>query len=681
MSALSNTIPALLTVVFSSLFVTAFGQEDPKDIYELFDLKKGGCGLEVLSEPILIEEVAEDYPIGFQQKEREDFSLEEIRSWLSGLSEKEYTIDQGPEKIKLANGNTLFLKNQKWGLKNEKGKTIIKPVFDQVYRDTIAGSFSGYTKAQCNYYDEQGIPLLAESYYHIQAVGQTAFVVRSAKGYGLIVDGKEIIAPNMGGIKKEISNDRIYYKVNPPNKGDYILLDDLETEIPMPFWDKAHFIGEDHVKMTNNLVNLKSAKCLICEKGYEFSILDEENQIAGFNKIGQRFWYLIDFEGNLLTTKKFYYFRKFNDQGTAIAGIRNPNNGPFQISGLIDHEGNWVLEPIYHNLYEAGNYIIGHDADRNVVIYDKKGMPLTTKAVRTVLHIKEDRIIITPVTGVPGAENFEPYILNLKTGKQETIGVKFSRIRPKQFCNKNVYVATQDKEEMMLDENFKPLTGIHQRIFTADDRFIIGSSINKETRQRAKAIFDCEGEAITFEINGKKESIVSEFKYLDEGLYFITLQDETNYLIKEGNPPVEIPYYINYFGIGRLGDLFIANSYQLDGVGVINSQGETVVPYEFESISPFHPETGMSIMKISDKKEILVSAKGEIFRNEIFEGIRYVGNGYYALQKNKKYGLFDLQGQQLLPFEYDYIILSNGLINAYKAKRPHFFDLLINEVE
>ncbi|KAA3623120.1 MAG: hypothetical protein DWQ02_25075 [Bacteroidetes bacterium] len=670
---------ALTIILLASSTIIA--QTTSRNIYELFGLKAGGCGLEILENPIQIQEVPEDMPMDFAQKKSEDLSNEQIENLFTSLRQSNILVKEPSRIIELKNGNTLFSQNKKWGLKNGEGTTLIIPSFDMVIQDTILGSFSGYKEAKCNYYDKSGKKVLSKDFYHIEAVGKSSFIVREASGYGLIINGKEILSATMKNIKKEANNGRSYYKIHSEEKGEYILLDDLTTEIFFPFWDKAQFIGQKYLKMTNNLINLETKKCLICEKGYEISILDEENQIAGFNKIGERVWYLIDFEGNLLTDQAFTYFRKFNDSGTAIAGIRNQGRGPYQISGLINTNGEWVLKPFYPNIYEAGKYIIATDNARYTTVHNQSGQQIIPGENQNILHVEKDLFVVSPDPNLPGANNYKPFLLDVKTEKKTEINAEFSRIRPIQFCDKPLFVASLGRQEMVLDEEFKPLTEVHQRIISINEGYMMGNTHNGAQNKRETVVYDCDGNTLSFNINGKQESIFTDFKVVSEDIFFIALYDGSNYLIKSGNPPVKIQNYINSFAEAKLGDYFIVNSFELKGIGMIDSKGNSILPFKFEYLSPFHPETNMAIFKLGEEKMGLVSGKGEWYRSELFESVRYVGNGYYALKKNKKFGLFNLEGVGVLPFAYDYIYLSKGMITASKSNKKEYYDLLIHKVK
>lgn len=668
-----RSLTLAIALLGSSMIIA---QTAPKNIYELFGLKAGGCGLEVLKDPILLEEVPEDITMDFERKKSDELSKEQIENLFISLKNPIFFVQAEPLEIKLANGNTLFSQNKQWGLKNQQGKIILIPQFDLVFPDTIAGSFSGYMDAKCNYYDKTGAKVFSRDYYHIEAIDKSSFIVREAEGYGLFIKGEEILPAKMRNIRKESSNDRIYYKIHSEEKGEYILLDDLITEIPFPFWDKAQLIGQKYLKMTNNLVNLESKKCLICEKGYEISILDEKNQIAGFNKIGEHVWYLIDFEGNLLSNQAFTYFRKFNESGTAIAGVRNQTRGPYQVSGLINTRGDWVLKPFFHSINETGDYIIAVDSDRYTTVFSQNGQQIFEGKNQNIHHVEENLFVVSPFPNNQDVKDSKPYLFNVQTEKKEEINVDFSRIRNMSLCDKNFYVVTMDRQEMVLDENFKPVTGIHQRVMTLREGYIMGNTHNREQNKRETVVYDCDGKTLSFNINGQQESIFTDFKVVSEGIFFISLHDGTNYLINNGIPPVRVPNYINSFADANLGDFFIVNSFEQGGTGMIDNKGIPILPYKFEYISPFHPETGMAIFKLGDKKMGLVSNKGEWYRGELFESVRYVGNNYYALKKNNKFGMFHINGKGVLPFAYDYIYLSKGLITTSKLKQQIYYDLL-----
>lgn len=241
----------------------------PQNHFRTVPPKKGGCSFESLfEEEEVIREIGDDIPIPYPGKVEAPTSREELSLILKEFKKVTANIDDGfaNRQVVLKNGNSCFKKDEKWGLKSEEGKILLKPQFDYIFSDTLVGGFLGYTNGKCNYYDEKGKPLLRENYYHISPLDRNAFVVRTLEGVGLIVNGEMVVEPDKETIQRLTSGNTIYYKIKSARKGEYLLLNDFQTEVPFPAWETAWFSGEDYIVFRNNILDLKNKEPLSAKR-------------------------------------------------------------------------------------------------------------------------------------------------------------------------------------------------------------------------------------------------------------------------------------------------------------------------------------------------------------------------------------------------------------------------------
>lgn len=680
-------LPALTKswwVFFILFFISPLhAQDQPKNIYELFGLKKGGCSFESLfEESEMVSEIGDGTPIPYPGKVEAPTSREELSLILKEFKKVTANIDDGFDnrQIALKNGTACFKQEEKWGLKNAEGKILLKPQFDYIFSDTLVGGFSGYINGKCNYYDETGKPLLRENYYHISPLDRNTFVVRTLEGVGLILNGKMVVEADKETIQRLTGGNTVYYKIKSALKGEYLLLNDFQTEVPFPAWETAWFSGEDYLVYRNNIFDFKNKRALVCEKDYVFELLDEDQKTASIQRAGDREVYLIDLAGNLTTHQVFTYLGQFNEKGIAMAALRNPGQGRYQLFGLIDRMGQWVLPANYNNIFDIDNYWVIQDADYKTGVLDANGKMILPMEYSFVAQLEGPQVMVTKNTNEGNLLKKESRVINLETGVTLKDGLDYSMLRVFSLCGKKFYLASVQNGEQVLDESFEPVTPIHQRLLVSQG-YLIGAGVNNQKRRREKVLYDCEGNVISFNINGQKVDTLSEFNRLEDGMLYITLLDNSNYLVTPKNAPKALDPYINSFAKANLGDFYIVNSFRISRTGMMDAKGNMVLPYQFEYLSPFEADTRMAVFKTPDNKSGLITTKGELFLEDLYDGIHYLGFGLYAVQKDKKYGLVEKSGREILPIEYSYIDQNKGMVRASKGKYFELYDTMGNRVK
>ncbi|MGL5892468.1 MAG: WG repeat-containing protein [Bacteroidia bacterium] len=136
--------------------------------------------------------------------------------------------------------------------------------------------------------------------------------------------------------------------------------------------------------------------------------------------------------------------------------------------------------------------------------------------------------------------------------------------------------------------------------------------------------------------------------------------------------------------------------------GCINTKGETIIPFEYNSINNF--SMGVTLVE-KGKKFALVNSKNELLTDFVFDDCKevvdvqkdpYSSTGYsesnervvleegvLILSKNKKWGLLDIKGETILPFEYSFVGIPDraGLVSIEKDGKKQLFDIKTKKIK
>lgn len=660
-------------------FISLGAQNLPATIYELYGLKKGGCDYDKTEER-MVEEVAEmeAYPpppppppgtmVGTPLEIKQAFS--DFRTLASKVANPVTFKDK-----KLNNGNICFNENGKWGLKNKSGEVILSPQFDHIFPDTTAKGFSGYIGAFCNYYSPQGKKIVANDYYHIQPLDKTSFIVRSTNGYGLIINGEIKLEANNQMIQRAKSGTDIYYKVRTGAMNEFVLKDDLKTRIPIGFWDTPTFVGENHVLFWNNILDIKNKRKLICEQGFEFKLLDKDAKIAAIKKSRERFYYIIDFEGNIISQEIYSNLQAFNKAGIAAAGIQNTGQGRrfSQKFGLINKKGKWIVPAEYANIYPRDEIWMVANKDRKLGLMNNKGKLIAPVEYDRITSLDDNEYLCTKQTKEGDVTTITAVIFNAKKKKFQKKQYPYLSIRKFKSCNPEHFVATVVGGEQIIDKKLKPITPVHGRIFHHDGKYI-GADFNVPEVGRTKVFYDCDGKRIPVVINGEKIDTFSEIKKINKDLSYLELTNGEAILVLADGSSVKTDNKLSYFYPSGWQEFLITGERGGDKYGLIDQKGQVIIPMKFKHLGSFIPETGMAVFSTYNKKSGLVTSKGEFFQEKLYDNIRYLGFGLYRIEQRKKMGVMDKNGNIVLPVKYGYLYLHNGMIKAGIGQNEYNFD-------
>jgi hypothetical protein len=100
--------------------------------------------------------------------------------------------------------------------------------------------------------------------------------------------------------------------------------------------------------------------------------------------------------------------------------------------------------------------------------------------------------------------------------------------------------------------------------------------------------------------------------------------------------------------------------------GVMNENGEILIPIEYEEYDSFYEDVFFFAMKKYDNY-YLFDKKGNTVNENFYDQIRRVSNEHMIVEKDKKMGLIDLKGELVIPVVYDSIITDLDQDSQYAA--------------
>lgn len=672
-----------------------FAQDFPKTIDELYHIKSGTCGFmddsgkfieERMEEmgDMLVESPFDATGAGPMTGKTPLKPEDEFNNLFSGFQQAASGLPAYvPENKVLNNGNICFYENGKWGLKDSSGKVIVKTKFDYVFPDTINGGFVAFTGATCNYYDgATGKKLLSEDFYWIDPVDKNVFIVRSPKGYGLVKDGKTVTEPSMQSIRRESNGYETYFRLVDKQNNTFILRDDFKTQIPFASGQNPRFAGKEFVFANNNIFNLKTGKKLVCETGYYFKLISAEKQLAAIQKQGEKFYYLIDFSGNLVTPEKFCRLEMINGNESIIAAVfdsASQSRHPPEKYGLIDPKGEWIVEPVHKSITRSwqSDFLNIKSAQNLQGLSDFKGQAVIPAEYSSVSEISNGRYFCV----MQNKGSTQSKIIDVRTGEVEKEGLTFHSLRVYKVCGSSGYLAGVTGGEQVLDANFQPLTGVHERIFT-EGEFFVGADFKATGGASQKRLYDCTGKVYPLLINGENVEVFQDFRKVGKDLIFVKLKDMDSgyYVTGNGlaNPADCLP--VGFSQTGHKG-FIVTHSQGYQKAGMIDAEGRMVVPCGLEYLTSFD-ETGRACFRLRKDVAGIVTSQGALLNGKMYEMTGSLDFGLYRFKENGKFGVMDASGKTVLAPEYADVSLKDGLISVFQAgKMVKQFDITGRPVE
>lgn len=200
-------------------------------------------------------------------------------------------------------------------------------------------------------------------------------------------------------------------------------------------------------------------------------------------------------------------------------------------------------------------------------------------------------------------------------------------------------------------------------------------------------VIDFQGKKITKAIYDSIESLLYK-----EGCLLVKKDGKYGIITIEGKQMIEIEYdsitadgyYDEETKYQKAG--FIVGQKKEEGYryGYIDHNGKMILKVEYNEIERVTEITENNVIYLyvskngqagiyQNKKQIIKHAYEEIEYNKQTQ--------LFLVQKDEKQGVMDLQGNEILKVEYDYVMISGQNINAKKEEAEYYFDLKGNKQE
>lgn len=681
-------------ILFAFFIGTITSLPAQKTIFDLWGLAPEGCLLgkegEVPSrngsESVEMDDWAPPpppIPPGFT-------SLEEIATLLGEriLYQQEQDADFLSCRINWTEDRYFFRENGKWGLK--VGEDVaITPRFDHVVANKDWSGFVGYTKEQCNYYDTTGQAKFSTSYLHIEPTAWPMFIIRSAKGYGLLDEqGTEVLLPSYDLIRIVADGKLPYAHVYIDNKQSFIyhIKTGLKTFYAADRYQWS-FLNERYAQAGDGaLIDLQENRLVFCEPGLRISPIDNEWTLFKIARNdAPEEYHLIDIAGNLISEEKFSALGPKLPNGMIVAAQPQPYEPGSQKKmnyGILDEDGAWVVAPryqspindlldgkyirIYKSYYEIS--LVNFEGDTLLPFRAYRDFEFTNNGKQLKCVYEEDKVK-------------KAILLNLKSGNTTTMeDPGYWGKKPFGTCGADtIYLAYSNAGEMLLTAKGKPiLEKPAGRIFKGpkSETYYTLSTSNVDGKQvRKRQWINCEGEVHTFEVNGNPVSTFNDFFLIDEDFYFVREDWENgHFLLPNGDAIADANGWAR--NSGRFGEDYALT----DGAykyGLVGKDGVVLIPPVFETLY-IDRSVGLVRYSFEENKTRYLKPDGSHLFDSAYEDISNTKMGSFRVKKNGKWGLVSLDGEVLLAPEYSYLYVNDGVIKGAKSgsRTTLFFDLL-----
>ncbi|MBS9777751.1 MAG: WG repeat-containing protein [Gammaproteobacteria bacterium] len=374
-------------------------------------------------------------------------------------------------------------------------------------------------------------------------------------------------------------------------------------------------------------------------------VYDDEKGVCVYSFPNKHWYVFIDSDGNQGKTK-YQEIKRVRDKKWFI--VQSYEDKQY---GIIDFSGKTIVPLEFSDIEVLSNDFIAYKNSRGYWgLLDPNGKHL--------VGAQYDAIY-----GVDFSKKVMKFVLDRREGLLDTSGVEIIPPRYNYIRMRDsglIHCTTPDDKTSYFTTKLQPVT-LPENV---DSYKLIGDRILFETKDGEKQLIDLSGKSI----------IPPDYYYLSQlGDFFEAQKDNgDNWLLKgvlDKNGKIIVP--VEYNQIKQAGDFFIA---QKNGVGsrdiyTIYKKDGTVLfkPQAFEDVV-FDESLNIFVLYDKKGKDPLsyvghVDTSGNINRVNFwkYKEARIINKQLdQALRKRKKFGLFDRDGKQLLPFEYQELFTISG---------------------
>lgn len=365
-----------------------------------------------------------------------------------------------------------------------------------------------------------------------------------------------------------------------------------------------------------------------------------------------------------------------------------------KLKGVCDEKGKVLIPQVYQSIYPFYNY-----QGRFLVELNKKYGVLDDKnSIVLPIEYEVDMEYANPFVIDGGQAYFDStsLIILKKKGKYGILTADLKPYAPFEYdylgffhvYNSTCFVAAKAKNYMLLDRNMKPIsrqdyidfasfyffeqhTNAYAIFKRKDNQWVFvdetgkehnealaldetGNYIVSDKAQRVRynnkfAAFNYQGGLIA---QGYDQMSRFVPLYPDNSFVYASISIKGRYgVLKSDGREVVKPLYDHIDPIYITGQVVKVS---LNGkVGVVDlNAGKELIPPKFDDIWIFDWLKGITYVTNAGKCA-LISHKGELLTDFVFDGIQPYQDDLYGAKRNGKWGYINLVGKVIIPFEYD----------------------------
>lgn len=145
---------------------------------------------------------------------------------------------------------------------------------------------------------------------------------------------------------------------------------------------------------------------------------------------------------------------------------------------------------------------------------------------------------------------------------------------------------------------------------------------------------------------------------IGENCYFYKIKNNLKLIETSPGKYLEVKYeYVTY---DPFFDWYISRTNE--GSGIIDKEGEVILPFMFSRIKPFEVLTGTMQLEAGEEHIQQLNAEGKIVFNGIYDKVEVLVRDYYIVTENGLKGVLNKSGEPIIPIKYKYLKVDRGKI-------------------
>ena len=234
------------------------------------------------------------------------------------------------------------------------------------------------------------------------------------------------------------------------------------------------------------------------------------------------------------------------------------------------------------------------------------------------------------------------------------------------YENKDTKILNKNNEEIL--KNYNKIEAIRLKNIASD--LMYEKSVLKYSKNEKYGLIDFEGKEITKPIYEEIDSLAYK-----EGELLVKQNEKYGVINIKGNKLINIKYdqinvdgyYVENEGYRYSGYIAAIKTEEGYRYGYINNKGKLVIKTEYNQLSrvtSIDDNDNVYLIGAKNGQFGIIKNENSIVANE-YQSITYDSNNkVFVVEKSKKYGIFNLEGKQIVPVKYNQIDITGIYLYA-----------------